>query len=153
MAVLQASSSQSSSGTESTSARLDDDYNSPWPSYYLGAAAMHSYLLSALMTLVTNCKVYFVSTRWLLLGDFLFVTGSVVDVCVSYWGHPNAPVTDSSWIWIACWSLLSSALWLVDSIIYRLVDEDLFEPIQHLSAVAACTDVEPASYKQWNEDL
>ena len=133
---------------------MDDDYNSPWPSYYLGAAGMHFYLLSALMTLATNCRVYFVSTKWLLLGDVLFVTGSVVDVCVSYWLHPNAPVTDSSWLRIACWSLVSSALWLVDSIIYRLVDEDLFEPIQHFSIVAGCTDVEPtSSYKQWNQNL
>ena len=109
---------------------LEDDYT-PWPAYYFGTAAVDLFLLSALMTLVANKNVYVTATqKWLLLGDLFFLAGSVVDVCVNYWDYPNAP--DSGWLWVACWSLVSSLLWLVDSIIYRWADEDLFEqPVVH----------------------
>jgi hypothetical protein len=125
----------------------------PKASYWWLASSVHLFFASSLLTVYVNhtTGVYFEQHHGqdgsavsgcrcrginglLLMGDCLFVVGSLVDVCVSYWDSPYGEPT--SWVWIASWSVVSSLLWWIDSILYRLADHfengDSFLYISHL---------------------
>jgi hypothetical protein len=108
---------------------LDDDAR-PWPSFVSGFAAAHLFVLSAFVTIYDNRLYYSLKlTNPAMLaipvGDALFLAGSVVDLCVSYWENPKS--SSMGWLRVAAWSLVSALLWLLDSLVYRLADVEIFE--------------------------
>jgi hypothetical protein len=108
---------------------LVEDEDRPWPSVVIGSIAVHLFLLSALVTIYDNYRYYvFIATHRsmaaIFLGDLLFLAGSIIDVCLSYWDVPGSSM---GWVRVASWSLASSLLWLIDSLIYRWADVKMFE--------------------------
>ena len=106
-----------------------EDEDRPWPSVVIGSIAVHLFLLSALVTIYDNYRYYgFIATHRsmaaIFLGDLLFLAGSIIDVCLSYWDVPGSSM---GWVQEASWSLASSLLWLIDSLIYRWADVKMFE--------------------------
>lgn len=97
----------------------DEDW--PEPGYAAGSAAVHVYLLNALLV-VSGRRPRFSSLPKALMsaGDILFLVGSVIDVLISYIDNPKTP---PSWFRLIAWSgLFSSVLWFTDSILYVLAD-------------------------------
>ena len=144
---------------------VDDEYK-PWPSFYAGAIAVHLFLLSAVATVYINGRdgEYTYSTTdfpalLLTTGDLLFFFGSFIDVCISYWDKPvDNAFNEDSWVFVAAWSLVSSLLWFVDSILYGLadylweledddesLDEDGMDHLDEVHTVASPTTATTAS--------
>jgi hypothetical protein len=109
---------------------LLDDEDRPWPSFVTGFAAAHLFVLSAFLTIYDN-RLYYslqltnIAMMAIPVGDALFMAGSVVDLCVSYWENPKS--SSMGWVPVAAWSLVSALLWLLDSLVYRLADVEIFE--------------------------
>lgn len=91
------------------------------PSYTASSAAVHVYLLNALLV-ITGRRPNFASwpEAFTGAGDILFLIGSVIDVVISYFLTPEAALpTLKTMAW---WNLASAVLWFVDSILYILAD-------------------------------
>jgi hypothetical protein len=109
----------------------DDDYE-PWPSYYLGAIAVHVYLISAVLTIIYQSRYYYyawTTTRFFVVGDGLFLIGSLMDVGISDCDSPSTSIdaNDSSstadrWVALSAMSLVSSLLWSATAVIDLVAD-------------------------------
>jgi len=83
----------------------------------------HVYLLSAIASLMgLNCGSCFKGWPFALgfIGDMLFLMGSIIDVSISYISDPTFISFDP--MILLKLGILSSALWLVDSVLYLLAD-------------------------------
>jgi len=106
-----------------------DDEDAPWPSFVSGSAAVHLFLLFAVVLMKDNYSYY--QAWWsrkevcfILIGDLLFLIGASIDVFISYWERPSKT---RPWKIAAFWGLTSSFCWLIDSTMYSLADTDMFE--------------------------
>lgn len=97
----------------------DEDW--PEPGYAAGSAAVHVYLLNALLVISGRIPRFSSLPKALMsAGDILFLVGSVIDVLISYIDNPKTP---PSWFGLIAWSaLFSSLLWFTDSILYVLAE-------------------------------
>jgi hypothetical protein len=97
----------------------DDD--KPGPGYAAGSAAVHIYLLNAVLTISGRCPTFSSLPRSMMsAGDILFLVGSVIDVLISYVDNPDTP---ASWYKFIAWcALFSAGLWFLDSILYILAN-------------------------------
>jgi hypothetical protein len=99
---------------------------SPSVSFDFSIAAVHWYLVNSILMLSSkqlSCRSRF--TRLSLIGDVLFLIGSVIDVFLSYFF--NTRTSDATWRLVSIGKVVSSLLWLIDSILYILAniyDED-----------------------------
>jgi hypothetical protein len=108
---------------------LEDDYE-PWPSYYLGAIAVHVYLMSAVLTIYRSRHYYSRTSPFLfMVGDFLFLIGSLIDVGIGDYDAPTTTTTanDASsadrWVALSAWSLVSALLWSTTAVINLVPDQ------------------------------
>jgi hypothetical protein len=94
---------------------------SPSTSYDLSIVAVHWYLINAILMLSSKqafCRSQF--TRLSLVGDVLFLIGSMIDVCLSYFFNTQTSV--ETWRLVNIGKVLSSLLWVGDSLLYILAD-------------------------------
>jgi hypothetical protein len=94
---------------------------SPSCSYDFSIAAVHWYLVNAILMLSAkqlSCRSRF--TRLSLIGDVLFLIGSVIDVFLSYFFNTRS--SDAIWRIVSIGKVVSSLLWLIDSILYILAN-------------------------------
>lgn len=121
---------------------LDDEYQ-PWPSFLAESFSVHLFLISALLTLSYNAPYYKTSSSMLaiLVGDCLFLMGAATDLSLSYRSNPRRSMI---WIREAAWTLVSSVLWLVDSIVYYWADMDMFAAPETTLQIGGDEDYTPA---------
>jgi hypothetical protein len=94
---------------------------SPSCSYDFSIAAVHWYLVNAILVLSAkqrSCRSRFTSLS--LIGDVLFWIGSVIDVFLSYFFNTRS--SDAIWRLVSIGKVVSSLLWLIDSILYILAN-------------------------------
>jgi hypothetical protein len=94
---------------------------SPSCSYDFSIAAVHWYLVNAILMLSTkqlSCRSRFTSLS--LIGDVLFLIGSIIDVFLSYFFNTRS--SDAVWRLVSIGKVVSSLLWLIDSILYILAN-------------------------------
>jgi hypothetical protein len=108
-------------------------------SYAFGAISAYIFFLCAIITIFSKRHVYYNShylrssheerlcsrthLLCIFLGDLFFVMGCSVDVIVSVIDNPHH---SSTWVRIAVGGFLSSVFWLVDAILYKMADADIF---------------------------
>jgi hypothetical protein len=94
---------------------------SPSCSYDFSIAAVHWYLVNAILMLSAkqlSCRSRFTSLS--LIGDVLFLIGSIIDVFLSYFFNTRS--SDAVWRLVSIGKVVSSLLWLIDSILYILAN-------------------------------
>ena len=87
----------------------------------MGKTSVHLYFLSAVFCLLrSDFTTEDVSSRVYLLGDLLFMAGSVIDLVTNYLADPfYAETKQVTLLWLY---LLSCELWLIDACLYLLGD-------------------------------
>jgi hypothetical protein len=94
---------------------------SPSSSYDFTIAAVHWYLVNGILMLSAkqlSCRSR--STRLSLIGDVLFLIGSVIDVFLSYFF--NTRTSEAIWRLVSIGKVVTTLLWLIDSILYILAN-------------------------------
>jgi hypothetical protein len=103
-----------------SSVTSDDDSDTS-VSKRLHVTALHIYLLNCLLLLIgKRFTMKSVSTSLEVVGDVLFVTGSVNDVFLAYWYRKeyDEEATEAR----AMGDLFSAILWLIDALLYIIAD-------------------------------
>lgn len=98
-----------------------------WFAYVGSFVSAFLFVFSSILTIFENIPFYTRSSMLaILIGDALFLAGSLVDLSLCYWSGPSStmgPISEAGWC------LVSSLLWLIDAIAYRLVDVDLWQSL------------------------
>jgi hypothetical protein len=109
---------------------MSDSRISNWA--VVGAA--HSYLVNAILILSSKtATLESLSQRVTVLGDILFLIGSLVDVSLSYFFIGEE--SDEVWKYVYRGYLLSSVLWLINALLYIIADI----ASKDLCATTSCT--------------
>lgn len=99
----------------------DNDDSDSSVSKRLHVTALHIYLLNCLLLLIgKRFTMNSISTSLEVVGDVLFVTGSVNDVFLAYWYRKehDEEATEAR----AMGDLFSAILWLIDAMLYIIAD-------------------------------
>lgn len=93
--------------------------NTPVYSYMCYSAAVHCYMLFAIVALRDRSYTHYKNWALVFLGDFLFLIGSLMDAVTSYFCYPGS---NPDWTIIESWYLVSAILWFVCAVFYVVTD-------------------------------